>query len=104
MTILLQNLFIAIGLVVLYSLFRPRQVSAQNNTVCIDQYFILRKKILSAETDKDLNMIEDYVHEFFADNICHANNDLVRRLSGQLHAALNNQGYKLHGGIRSFSV
>lgn len=59
---------------------------------------------MKAETDRQLLQIEDNVHEFFADNIGHANNDLVRRLSGQLHAALNNQGTRIHGGIKSLGL
>lgn len=101
---LLPNILIAIGIIGLYLLLRPKQISAQTNTVCIDQYFILRKKILKAETDRQLFELEDYVHQFYKDNYSHANNNLVRRLSGQLHAALNNQGCRIHGGINVFPV
>jgi Golgi nucleoside diphosphatase len=94
---LLQHLIICAGIVIFYKLFLQDRFPLVNkhNEACKHDFFLLKRSIMFSPHNADLTKYEDEVYMFFDKYVGKATDTMLKDLTGDLHAAINNRSTAL---------
>lgn len=84
---------LCIGMVLIAGRYQPERNKLNNQ--CADQYRLIRRRISRLKTFEELQITEENIKDFRQAFINKAENDMVRKLSAELHALLDNQQSKI---------